>query len=278
MAPQKTKRSWLARLILLVLVAGGVLGFAIYQGHAIVGRAQRGYGVRSGRAVVPPIDGARFVRSYPVRYNGQSTQFAHYVSRLPAERVVAAYRRRAGRDAEAAPAQRLPGLTADGAGCSTFSYVTDDGRAVGVVAFDNRQTGGSEYFVGAMPADSAHGDGADDCPGREPPGVPKPSFSRRTLCIENLGGADSVLAGYEAWGRPSGIVADFRRGMAENGWTERTDSSRVLTVNYQGIALLCFARGHEQCLIGIDQVARSGKIVVLVFWADRPWLPRGQAL
>jgi len=149
---------------------------------------------------------------------------------------------------------------------------------VGILAFDNPKTAGSDYFVGAT-AEAPAGRGADgDCPGREPPGVPKPQRSTRTLCVQNLGGVASVLNFYEVWGQPSDVTADLRQGLAEKGWTERAESSRTLSKNYDGAALLSFGRGREQCLVGIDQERKTGRIVILILWAERPWLPEGIAL
>ncbi len=278
--PEKTiNRQMISRLLLLVVLVGIILGFAVYQGHAIIdGGQQRGYRIRSGRAIVEPTDRSRFIRSYPVTFNGQSTEFAHYASDLPAERVIAEYRRWVSRDRRSKPVDHIPGLGADGAGCSVFSYVTEDSRVIGIIAFDNRQTGGSDYFVGSMKIDDTPEEAGAESPGREPPGVPKPRMARRTLCIENLGGVDSMIVGYDAWGSPSGIVSDFQRGMEKNGWTERAESSQLLTENYQGFALLSFSRGHEQCIVAIDRLPDSGKMKVLVLWADRPWLPEGLAL
>lgn len=279
MNPGRSTRTVLERSLLVLAVSALILGFAVYQGKAIIGRSDRPYRVETGRPVVPAVEGSRFLRSYEVKFNGLKTRFGHYASRAKADEVVSAYAARAKRDrATAAPLARIPALTSKGAGCSTYSYVARDGKSIGVVAFDNPESGGCDYFVGAMPAALSQQDSTGDCPGREPPGVPRPARSTRALCIENLGGVPSVMALYETWGRPSGIIEDLRHGMTENHWEERAESSRILTRNYEGSALLSFSRGHEQCIVGVDQEPRTGKIIILVFWAERPWLPRGVAL
>ena len=274
-----TERRPLGRVVLILVVASAILGVAIYQGRAIIGRAYRAFDVKSDGPVLEPVEGARFLRSYAMKFNGIETRFGHYVAEIPAEEVIRAYTDRARtEEADVAPRGDLPALTSDGSGCSVFSYVTRSKQAVGIVAFDNPETGGCEYFVGATPVEAPKPDRTGDCPGREPPGVPRPIRSTRTLCIENLGGVASVMTFYEAWGRPSDIVDDLREGMTENGWTERSASSRTLTENYDGDALLSFSREHEQCVVGVDRDSRTGKMVVLIFWADRPWLPKGVAL
>jgi len=280
--------------VLLILAASAVIvTFAVYQSKALVWPSHSAYHVPSGPAIVEPVSGSAFIRSYPVVYNGVRTTFAHYTSRLTAEAVISEYRKEAhgsmgarangspggntevgdNSSAPVLPRAHAPMLSSTGSGCSALSYMTKSRTVVGVVAFDNPESGGSAYFVGSMP--DRRGTGED---GREPPGVPKPPRSTRTLCIEGLGGLASVLVFYEAWGRPSEIADDVRRGMAENNWTERAASSSILTRNYEGAALLSFSRGHEQCIVGVDQGPKTGKIIILTFWAERPWLPTGTAL
>jgi len=284
--PGKLTRGVLGRALLILAVSGAIIAVAVYQGRAIVGRSYPAYRVRSGPAVIEPADGSVFLRSYQVVFNGAKTQFAHYSSRRTAKEVVSDYKSRMQVDrgfgdssrAATLPGRHAPMLASFGKGCSTLSYVTAEGTTVGIVAYDNPDSGGSEYFVGAMPAETFHRAPEGDHPGREPPGVPKPLRSVRVSCIENLGGVPSVLAFYEAWGPPSEIVEHFRREMADNRWKERADSSRTLTGNYDGIALLSFSRGHEQCIVGVDQAPRSGKIIISILWAERRWLPKGIAL
>ena len=277
--------SVLKRALLILAASAAIIAFAVVQGKAIIGGSTSAYHVRSGRAVLEPIEGSTFLRSYPVIYNGRKTQFAHYTSRLKADEVIKEYMRKHGADgasdfshAPKRPSARAPMLSSTGSGCSALSYVTESGTVIGVVAFDAPDADGCAYFVGSMPAGAARDNRSGDCPGREPPGVPKPPRSTRSLCIENLGGLPSVLTFYEAWGRPSEIVEDLRHGMAEHQWKERRESSAILTQNYAGHALLSFSRGHEQCVVGVDQERKTGKIVVVVFWAERPWLPEGTAL
>ncbi len=42
--------------------------------------------------------------------------------------------------------------------------------------------------------------------------------------------------------------------------------------------VLSFSRGREQCVVAVDQEPKTGKIGIVVFWAERPWLPAGTAL
>jgi len=262
------------RICLIAALSAAIIAVAVVQGKAIIRRSgNAAYHVRSGRPVVEPAAGSLFVRSYPVTFNGMKAQFSQYRSRLPADELIKQYRTERGGDRSAAPM-----LSSMGSGCSVLSYSTNDGTVVGIVAFDNPESGGSEYFVGSMPLDAPQRRTTGDCPGREPPGVPKPPRSTRTLCIENLAGLSSVLAFYDAWGRPGGIIEDIRSGMADERWKERTESSAIMTENYSGHALLSFSRGREQCMVAIDQEPKTGKIVVVVFWAERPWLPEGTAL
>ncbi len=283
--------SVLRRVLLILAASSAILALAVYQGKAIVGRSFPAYQVASGPALIEPAAGSVFIRSYPVICNGVKTTFAHYTSRLKAEGVVKEYQAKAGGTADASADGRKEAaaaissahlLSSRGAGCSAMSYMTNNGTVVGVVAFDNPKSGGSEYFVGAFETSDLGRAGrrmdSDPERGREPPGVPKPPRSTRTFCIENLGGVASVLVFYEALGNPGEIVEDLRHNMAEADWAEHTASSGILTMNYEGRALISFSRGHEQCIVGVDHEPKSGKIVVVVFWADRPWLPTGTAL
>ena len=275
---KRTDAGVLKRLLLIAAVSTVIIAVAVVQGRAIVSRGRAAYAPRAGVPLLELLPDSTFVRSYPIVFNGAEAQFSQYRSPLPADEVVRRYR---AEPADAGgPGERLatPMLSSAGSGCSVLSYGTREGRVVGIVAFDNVEFGGSDYFIGSMPldADSPGPDG--DCAGREPPGVPRPPRATRVLCIENLAGLDSVLAFYEAWGRPSGLVEDVRAEMGEHGWAERAESSATLTEHYAGHALLSFSRGREQCLVAVDQAPKTGKIVVVVFWAERPWLPEGTAL
>jgi len=261
----------------MALLTAAIVAVAVVQGRALIDRGRRdAYHVGSGDPLLEPVRGSTFVRSYPVVLNGSEARFAQYRSRLPAEDVIREYRGRGA--ADTAGRSEMPMLSSVGSGCSVLSYGTKDGAVVGVVAFDTPESGGSQYFVGSMPLAEGSAGAGGEAPGREPPGVPKPPRATRVLCIENLGGVDSVLAFYDAWGRPSGLVEDIRSGMAEHRWRERAESSATLTENFAGHALLSFSRGREQCLVAVDQEPKTGKIVVVVFWAERPWLPEGTAL
>ncbi len=267
------------RVLLILAVSAVIVGLAAYQGRAIVGNSRPQYHVRSGPAVLEPVEGSEFVRSYPVVFNGLETTFGHYTSRLSPDEVVRKYRQKLSERNEVSRRRAdVPGLCSDAAGCSVLSYATEDGSIMGIVAFAGRESGGSEYFVGRMPAARSPQEPDGDCPGRQPTGVPKPRHSTRTMCIENLGGLPSVMAFYEGWGRPSGIVEDLRHDMAENRWKERRESSKTLTANYEGNSLLSFCRRREQCIVGVDQERKTGKIVIMIFWAERPWLPEETAL
>jgi len=275
----ENRSSWGRRAALGAVVSAAIIGVAVVHGYAIVGGRGPSYRIESEKAVLEPVEGSEFVRAYPVTMNGSKGRFAHYTAGLTAEEVVARFRERMRRaEGAAAPVAGPPLLSAAGAGRAVLSYVARDGSTVGVVAFDAAE--GCAYFVGRTPAPHGRSSGRlrGDRPGREPPGVPKPSLSTRELCIENLGGVPSVLAFYAAWGSPAELVADMRGGMVENGWTVREGSSRLLTENYDGLALLSFVRGREQCLVAVDRERKTGKMVVVVFWARRAWLPEGTAL
>jgi hypothetical protein len=274
-----TRPGILRRVLLIAVAAAVLIGVTAFQSDAIVGRSYSVFGLRRGSPDLDPLPGARFIRSYPVRFNGLESRFGHYVSKRPAEEVIREYADRARiQGAATRPRPDTPALRATGSGCSTLSYATVDGTVVGIVAFDNRQTGGCEYFVGAAEAEDDARRSSGDCPGREPPGVARPPRSTRRLCLENLGGLPSVLGVYEAWGSSDDLLEDFRLAMTERGWRERGASSKLLTENYDGLALLSFVRGHEQCLLAIERPPRSGNMVVVVFWAERRWLPEGLAL
>lgn len=270
----------LRRFLVIAALSALIGGFAVLQGNAIVGRSGGAYRVESGAAVVRPVAGARFLRSYSVLFNGLDTTFAHYASRLPARDVIEAYARTSQSEANATPHPQVPMLGSTASGCSVLSYGTEDGSTIGIVAFDNPASGGCDYLVGSMPPTGSESaaNPSGDCPGREPPGVPKPPRSVRTLCIENLGGVPSTMLMYDAWGAPGELVDDLGAAMAELGWERRIGSSRILTRNYEGEALLSFSRGREQCIVGVDREPKTGKMIILMFWAERAWLPEGTAL
>jgi hypothetical protein len=273
-------RPGVSRRVLLIAAASAVLiAVTAFQSTAIVGRGYSALGMRRGSADLEPLPGARFIRSYPVRFNGLDARFGHYTSKRPADAVIREYADRARiQGAAVRPRGDVPALRASGSGCATLSYATDDGTVVGVIAFDNPETGGCEYFVGTTEQQDDVARSVGDCPGREPPGVARPPRSTRKLCIENLGGVPSVLGFYEAWGVPGDLLEDLRSNMNERGWEERKASSKLLTENYDGLALLSFARGHEQCIVGVERPPRSSTMIVVVFWAERRWLPEGLAL
>lgn len=272
--------SVLKRVLVIAALSAVIGGFAVFQGNAIMGRSGGAYRVKSGAAVVRPVEGSRFLRSYAVLFNGAKTTFAHYMSRLPAREVVETYAKASQSEEHAKPHPQVPMLGSTGSGCSVLSYGTEDGSTIGIVAFDNPESGGCDYLVGSMPSDgSEHAAGpSGDCPGREPPGVPRPPRSVRTLCIENLGGVPSTMLIYDAWGAPGELVEDLDVAMAELGWERRVESSQILTRNYRGEALLSFSRGREQCIVAVDREPETGKISILMFWAERAWLPEDTAL
>jgi len=270
----------LRRVLVIAALSALICGFAVFQGKAIVGRSGGAYRVESGAAVVRPVDGSRFLRSYSVLFNGVKTTFAHYASRLPAREVIATYARTGQSEESARPRPQVPMLGSTASGCSVLSYGTEDGATIGIVAFDNPESGGCDYLAGSVPSAGSESTAnpSGDCPGGEPPGVPKPQRSVRTLCIENLGGVPSTMLMYDAWGAPGELVEDLGAAMAELGWERRTESSRILTGNYEGEALLSFSRGREQCIVGVDREPKTGKMIILMFWAERAWLPEDTAL
>lgn len=279
MAASRPGRSVTGRVLLIVLTSGAILAFAAYSGRALIGRYQTARGLSTGSPQLEPVAGARFVRSYPVVFNGRKTTFGHYVSPSGPDEVVKQIAATLKSHSESdRPAQQLPMLASLGPDRAVLSYVSAEGTAVGVVAFARSKGGGCEYLVGTSRATEPKRTAETDCPGREPPGVPRPTGATRTLCIENLGGVNAVMTCYDAWGSPGAIADDFGAAMKERGWTPRQESSRTLTGHFDGDALLSFSRGREQCVVAVDRQRTSGKIVVLIFWAERPWLPEGTAL
>ncbi len=271
------KNNILKRVALIALVAAGLITLAVVQSQAIMGTSSV-FQLDSGAPVLEPVAGSTFIRSYEVRFNGQKTRFGHYTSLRPAREVVAEFKHRERDEGLQVEGAYPPMLAALGEDAATFAYVNRHKQTVGVVAYDNPDSGGCEYFIGAMPARPETRPVEGDCPGREPPNVPRPGRSTRQLCIENLGGVPSVMNFYEAWGAPGALADDFRADMTERGWTERAASSRLLTSHFAGHALLSFSREHEQCLVAVDQDPKTGKMMVFVFWAERRWLPEGVAL
>lgn len=290
-----SKQSIAKRAALIAIFCGAIIAIAVIQGRAFMSQSQFGataFRIGSNAPVVSPIAGSRFIRSYDVILNGEKSAFGHYASGRTAREIIELFQERlmgraqwsyqpAGSEyrsaEESEPVKQAPATVSHAEGFSALSYVTEDGTSIGILAYDSPD-GGCLYFAGAMPALKASPKAGQDVPGREPPGVPRIHNTTRTLCIENLGGVPSVLNMYDAWGAPTDLAKDFTQDMMDKGWEDRPSSDATLTKNYEGEYFLSFVRGHEQCIIGIDRNPKTGKIIILVFWAERAWMPKGTAL
>jgi len=215
-------------------------------------------------AVQPPA-GSRFVRSYESSVNGTATQFAHYVSAVPAEALVGRFLDQHP-GAEKAP---LPNIVRGG-GCTAAAY-TDRSQVVSVIAFDTPN--GCNFFLGRTPlapARKAHPN--QDVPGVDAPGVPRPLNSIRMMSAKDIGGIPSVLAFYEGWGSVDDNIDHFRDRMARGGWKAKDVHETFINEEMEGDTLV-YTKGTSYCLIHLEHDARSGRIHTAIMYREKDWLP-----
>jgi len=128
-----------------------------------------------------------------------------------------------------------------------------EGRFMGVVAFANPVTGGSDYFVtrdGNEPEIGRRP--GNDVPGKVPGDIEPPTASVREYCVERGGDHPSILALYWCDTSPAMVARRYRAAMAERGWEEPPGAETAFR-GVPGGEHLLFRRGSESCLANVAE-------------------------
>ncbi|MHC5038430.1 MAG: hypothetical protein ACYTHM_14050 [Planctomycetota bacterium] len=206
---------------------------------------------------VPPEDVP--LASDPILINGRKLASARFASARSPETLVAEYAQRL----RPLGYTCLPGSGKGKAGKGRFvrfagkeqvmlGFRDPKGRFMGILAFANAATGGSDYFI--LRDLEPEGDTvseAGEIEGREPPGVIRPPLSTREYCIERRGARPSVLALYWSEAPPDKIEYAFRHRMPEHGWTEPPGAREAFVDVPEGTHLF-FHRGGDRCLVHVS--------------------------
>jgi len=276
-----SSRTRLWRAALIGLVAAGVLAFGAHYAPAFrslgsnrpVWTGQPRIQVSLG---FEPLPGSRLLRSHPVTRNGERTQFAQYHSVRSAREVCVQFEERYGTVGGRQPAGKGSMVCVAAGGYAMVGAVDEGRRTLGLVAFDDPKSGGSFYFVGAAsPRAEARPEG--DAPGQEVPGIPRPFRSRRTLCLDGLGGIESRLLVYEGWGDTADTVELFADQMPRSGWTRNADAERILQQHLPG-TVLSFLKGTQRAMVYIERDTATSKVLTAVTYAVKGWLPPDRGL
>jgi hypothetical protein len=171
----------------------------------------------------------------------------------------------------APPPERSFYARVKGRGYAMIAWRDAEGRHVGVTAFLNPHTQGSNYFIsrsegpaGSVPKRSRDG----DVPGRDIDGVVRPPASTREFCIDKPGAHPSYMALYES-SLPASTVAEYYRSrMPAMRWEQPVGAAEVLSEHADG-HLLSFRRGRESCRVSIVEDADVTSIT-LVYRGNLP--------
>jgi len=279
LAPSTRTRLWRATLI--ALLAAGVLLFGVRYAPAFrAPGSSRPVWTGQPRIQVSlgfePLPGSRLLRSHRVVMNGERTQFAQYQSARPAREVCSQFEERYGTVSGRQPAGQGSMVCVAAGGYAMVGAVDEGRRTLGLVAYDDPKTGGCFYFVGAAsPRAEAKPEG--DVPGEEIPGIPRPFRSRRTLCVDGLGGIESRLLVYEGWGDIADTIEHFAEEMPKHGWTRNADVERILQQNLPG-TFLSFLKGTHRAMVYLERDAATSKVLTAVTYAVKGWLPPDRGL
>jgi hypothetical protein len=275
--PSLRIRLWRAALI--GLLAAGVLaiGFRTAPAHRPTRRAPAWTGPSRFTADLDfeALPGSRLLRSHFVTLNGETAPFALYRSEHPAREVVAQFEERYGTVSAAEPTAEGSMVRVAAKGYTMVGAV-DEGKTLGLVAFDDPKIGGSFYFVGRSPMRKRgwrHG----DVEGEEVPGIPRPLRSERVLCADGLGGITSRLLVYRGWGNISDTVERFTAEMPESGWTRNRHVERIIQKRLPGV-FLSFLKGTERAMIYIEREEGTNKVRTAVAYSVKGWLPPDRGL
>lgn len=275
--PPLRTRLWRAGLI--AVLAAGVLaiGFRTAPAHRPTRRppAWTGPSRQSADLEFEALPGSRLLRSHYVTLNGEAAPFAQYRSQRPARDVVAQFEERYGTVSGTEPTAEGSMVRVAAGGYAMVGAV-DEGRTLGLVAFDDPKSGGSVYFVGRAPIRESgwrHG----DVEGEEVPGIPRPLRSQRVLCLDGLGGISSRLLVYRGWGTIADTVDRFTEQMPQAGWTRNEHVERIIQKRLPGV-FLSFLKGTERAMIYIEREERTNKVRTAVAYAVKGWLPPDRGL
>jgi len=131
-----------------------------------------------------------------------------------------------------------------------LGFKAPDGGFVGILAFANAETGGSDFFV-VREGPGKPGEGEEtEAPGNDPPGVAPPPASVREFCVERKGARPSFLVLYRSQAPRETVARMVRMRMSASGWTEPEGAAEAFEGASGGNHLL-FRRGAEQCLMSL---------------------------
>jgi len=258
------------KIVFITLACSLLIAYGVMQRQldARSGGQPAGFDAANVDVGVKAPSGSKFVRSYESRINGVRAKIAHYVSALPAQRLVQRFMSETAGNKPVVPA------LVHSTGCAAAGYA-DGSDVIGVVAMNSPS--GCSFFISRAPAKVYDGGGkSGDVPGADAPGIPRPIRSSRTMSVEDLGGVPSVLAFYEGWGPAAEQASFFRREMAGRGWRETEDFGRMMSEQMDG-DVLSFTNGTKRCMIYIEKEPRSGKLVTTVLYRVKDWLPAAPA-
>jgi len=275
--PTLLRYAWRAALI--GVLGAGILAFGYSHGSAWLGtrpapisgppRVQGDFGFA-------PLPGSALLRSYECRFNGEATPFAQYRSPFPARQVIDQFEERYGKPVEQAPPTRGTMVHVAAPAYAAAGAIDSEGRTIGIVAFEDPKTGGSNYFVGRSSSDRRTWQNGD-APGEEVSGIPRPLRSRRVFCVDGLGGITSRLLVYEGYGEIGDTVDLFATEMPKAGWRRNSDVERVIQKQLGG-QFLSFLNGTKRAMVYIERDQGTNKVRTAVVYSVKGWLPPDRGL
>lgn len=270
----------LVRMGLIALVAFAALAFGLRQGRRMPGLpawpaapSPREPDLSALPGDFPLLAGDVALASEPVTINGRRVDAVRFASARPPAAVVEALALRleplgyavvsGAKGSEAAG--RFVRL--GGPGQAMLAFRDREGRFMGVVAFANPTSGGSDYFV------TRDLEAADDTvpgaevEGEEPDPSMRPVASRREYWIER-GDPRSILALYWCDARPEMVAEIYRARLPGDGWAEPAGSPEAFAGAPEGTHLM-FHKGRDRCLVHVSDEEGAGCWVTLVYREGR---------
>lgn len=159
---------------------------------------------------------------------------------------------------------------------SMLGYVDGAKRNLGVLAFDNPLSGGSDYFISEssemMPALRPIAGG--DAPGRDIDGIPRLPHSKRLFSFERTDAWKGYLGVYDCAGGVAEAVSFLRREMPRYGWVQDEEFETAVQ-RTSGVEILAFVRGGgsvrglrgaERVLMYVQPGRQFGRTFLMVLW------------
>jgi len=272
---RRTLWPWLVGAFVLAF-AGTLAALNPGRTSAIVSRLP-GFRVAHSRPLgqLEPLPASQLLRSYPMKINGEPSTFSHYLSPLPARQVVERFTEQAQKRERSKPGRNSPEpIRLHRKGYSMMSTLSASDGAAFVIAFDLPRDRGSMYMM-TQPPDRPNRPASgpnEDVPGRDVPGVPRPPFARRVLCLDGIGGVPSMIVFYEGGGNEAEIQKHYIQKMTASGWTFAEEVATLFSEQIQH-QVLSFHRGQASCLILFEREAKSWRLDTSIFYIVRDWMP-----